>query len=462
MTVDDNKILSISDLNRQVRRILEEGFRWIWVRGEVSNFLEARSGHWYFNLKDHKARLRCVMFRNHNQRIRIRLKDGLSTIVQGRVSLYEPRGDFQLQAEYIEPVGEGLLRLAYEQLRQRLEREGLFNSEHKRPLPVFPRCIGVVTSKEGAVLHDILTTLERRCPLVAVKVFPALVQGERASGSLMAALESVRSHNAQHPDDPVEVVIMGRGGGSMEDMQGFNDERLARRIFAFPLPLVSAVGHETDFTIADFVADLRAPTPTAAAELVSADQAGWRAEFTRERDGLCDTMRRRMALMWRDLDELTRLLKDPQESLQHYCHRLQDLDVRGRRALLHKLALVRSELDHVVVRLQSRDPVALVRALHTELQLVQERLRKAVLRVLQHKRQLLDIQRKALKALSPFGILERGYALLRTTDDAHLVCMDDVDPGQRISAHLASGSLICLVEEVDRISRLLPAVDRES
>jgi len=265
------QVLSVSDLNRYSRELLEAAFPSVWVEGEISNFSAPSSGHWYFTLKDSDAQVRCAMFRNRNLRARLRPANGDRVLVRGSVSLYTARGEYQLIAEELEAAGAGALQRALELLRQRLAAEGLFAPERKRALPPFPAHLGVITSATGAALHDILTVLRRRYPPLRVSVFPVPVQGEGAGAQIAAAIASA-NRVAATLDPPLDVLLVGRGGGSLEDLWAFNEEILARAIHASALPVVSAVGHETDFTIADFVADVRAPTPSAAAELLTPDR----------------------------------------------------------------------------------------------------------------------------------------------------------------------------------------------
>ncbi|HAN54975.1 MAG TPA: exodeoxyribonuclease VII large subunit, partial [Betaproteobacteria bacterium] len=262
-------ILSVAALNRLVRQTLEQRLPLTWVAGEISNLTRASSGHWYFSLKDADAQVRCVMFRNRNQFIDWQPDNGMQVEVRATPTLYEPRGEFQLQVDTLRRAGLGALFEAFEALKLKLGSEGLFNADKKRGLPVFPRCVGIITSPQAAALHDVLTTLQRRMPSLPVVLYPTQVQGRDAAAQIVAAL------HAAYQRAECDVLIVCRGGGSIEDLWSFNDENVARAIAASPIPVVSAIGHETDFTIADFVADLRAPTPTAAAELVCSHQADW-------------------------------------------------------------------------------------------------------------------------------------------------------------------------------------------
>lgn len=268
---DERRIHSVTDLNRAARLLLESGLTSLWVEGELSNFARPSSGHWYFSLKDAQAQVRCAMFRQRNQLVGFVPREGVQVLVRARVTLYEPRGDYQLQVEHLEEAGLGALQRAFDELKKRLAAEGLFAAEGKRPLPYAPQRIGVITSPTGAALRDILHILARRFPAAEVIVYPVPVQGEAAPAAIVRALQ-LANLRAE-----CQVLIIARGGGSLEDLRAFNDERVARAIAASELPIVSGVGHETDFTIADFAADARAPTPSGAAQLVSPDQQEWRA-----------------------------------------------------------------------------------------------------------------------------------------------------------------------------------------
>ncbi|MGI9295274.1 MAG: exodeoxyribonuclease VII large subunit, partial [Pseudomonadales bacterium] len=310
-------ILGVSELNRKAKQLLETHFSTVWVQGELSNFARPQSGHWYFSLKDDKAQLRCAMFRNRNQLLRYAPREGEQVLVRGRLSLYEGRGDYQLVAAFMEPAGEGALRLALEQLKLRLENEGLFDQGAKLPLPERSTEIAVITSPTGAALHDILTVLRRRSPAIAVTILPVVVQGTEAAEQIVQALQLANSGKLT-PD----AIILARGGGSIEDMWPFNDESVARAIFASHIPVVSAVGHETDFSISDFVADLRAPTPSAAAELLSQDDSSLLAKLDLSKAQLTRLMVQRIAIERHALASLSRHLRHPR-------HRLEELAQRG-------------------------------------------------------------------------------------------------------------------------------------
>ncbi len=348
---NEGPILTVSELNRRASELLRTKLRNIWIRGEISDVFRPGSGHWYFTLMDKAAQVRCVMFKEHNRGLDFRIEHGMQITAYCQVGLYEVRGTFQLIVQSIEPGGDGALRLAFEQLRARLEKQGLFSPDRKSPLPAMPLRIGVLTSTSSAALQDILTVLNRRCPMAEVIVFPAEVQGPNAPTSLCAALDALQEFNTMHSEQRVEVAIMGRGGGPMEDLQAFNDKNLALAAASCEIPLVSAVGHETDFTILDYVADKRAATPSAAAELVSADQQALCDEFLSIRRGMETAIARRRAEAQRDFKATKRLLRHPRQRLQEHRQKLADLFQRSQNALVGKLKLARQTYGDLSGRL---------------------------------------------------------------------------------------------------------------
>jgi len=351
------EVYTVTRLNQAVRRLLEETFPFlVWVEGEVSNLSQPASGHLYFSLKDASAQARCALFRNRAQLLRGLPRNGQQVLVQARISLYEPRGDFQLIVERLEEAGAGALRRAYDELRLRLEREGLFAAEHKRPLPRFPRRVGVITSTSGAAIQDVLSILRRRFPALPVLVYPVPVQGDGA-GAEIARMIDLASRRRD-----CDVLLLVRGGGSLEDLWAFNEEAVARAIRASAIPIVCGVGHETDVTIADFAADLRAPTPSAAAELVSPDRQEWRRQFSAGQDRLLAATRRRLAaqrqrLIWAD-QRLAR--QHPKRRLLDRSQRLDELDQRLRQALRTKLERLRAQTASLCLRLRLQKPTAAV------------------------------------------------------------------------------------------------------
>ena len=347
-------IYTVSRLNQDVRALLEGEFPALWVEGEVSNLSRPSSGHLYFSLKDAKAQIRCALFQNRAFLFRGCPRNGQQVLVRGRVSLYEPRGDFQIIVEYVEEAGAGALRRAYDELRLKLEREGLFAPECKRPLPRFPRRIGVITSPSGAALRDVLTTLRRRCPSVPVLLYPVPVQGDGAAERIASAIRLVADRR------DCDVLLLARGGGSLEDLQAFNAEVVARAIFDCSIPLVTGIGHETDVTIADFAADLRAATPTAAAELASPDRLEWLRRVRLLAERLDGALQRRLAEQRLRLAELTRRLDraQPRHRLRDRAQRLDDLDQRLRTAMRQRLETTAQRLRGLSNHLHALSPLA--------------------------------------------------------------------------------------------------------
>lgn len=398
-------IFTVSGLTAEIRSLLEERFPFVWVTGEISDRRLHTSGHLYFRLKDGKASISAVMFRGQNRRLTFRPENGMAVVALGRISVYEPRGDYQIILEYLEPKGAGALQVAFEQLKARLEAEGLFSADRKRPIPFLPRKIGVITSRTGAVFHDIINVLHRRYPAVPVLLIPVRVQGEGAAEEIVEAIGMA----ARRED--LDVVILARGGGSLEDLMAFNSEAVARAVHGSALPVISAVGHETDFTIADFAADLRAPTPSAAAELAVPVRSELSARCDRLTAALVNRFRR-------FLEDRRRVLKAATGRIIHPRRRIEDGRLR---------------LDDAVARMS-----------------------RAMARSLERRRERLTWRVQRLESLSPLSILSRGYAVARSLPDLRVVGrINQVAEGQRMEVLLADGRLTCRVEEV------LPNHDRQ-
>ena len=346
----DKRILTVSRLTALIRSTLEENFAQVWVEGEVSNLAAPSSGHLYFTLKDGGAQLRCVMFKGTAKNLRFRLKDGMGLILRGRITLYEQRGDYQLIAEYAEPLGVGALQLAFEQLKERLSREGLFDDSRKQPLPLLPQRIGVVTSPTGAAIHDSLTVVNRRFANVEILIVPVRVQGDGAAAEIAAAIDDLNRYGG------VDVMIVGRGGGSLEDLWAFNEEIVARAIARSRIPVISAVGHEVDVTIADFVADLRAATPSAAAELVVKSKQELEYLLKSLSHRLLREMEQRLGGNRSEVDRLSHALRDPTFLLGHLAQRLDDQAARLRLALAANVTRRQARLDALLRHLGVLNP----------------------------------------------------------------------------------------------------------
>ncbi len=436
-------VYTVSRLNREVRTLLEAGFPAIWIEGEISNLRRPPSGHLYFSLKDAHAQVGCALFRNQSRLLGIEPRDGMHVLIRARVSLYEGRGEFQLVVEHLEEAGEGALRRAFEALKQRLAKEGLFDSAHKKPLPRLPRRIGLITSPAGAVLHDILTTLARRFPAIPVLLYPVPVQGEGAAERIAAMIRLAGERR------DCDVLILARGGGSPEDLKAFNEEIVARAIYDCPIPLVCGVGHETDFTIADLVADARAPTPTAAAELLSPDHREWLARYRALEQRLIGRMRDRLRQLALHCDWLTTRLVHPHRRLSSLRGRLQTLRLRSELAVRNLLRSRENALRALTARLQANSPRARFRRLEHERQRLDLLLTALMHRCLERNRARLHQAMQALHTLSPLATLERGYAIVTRLPSGELLrAASGCAPGERVRARLARGELECVVEKV--------------
>lgn len=441
----DRDVFSVSRLNREVKALLEGAFPLLWVEGELSNLSRPASGHLYFTLKDTQAQVRCALFRGSQRNVSVVPKDGMQVLVRARVSLYEGRGDYQLIVESLEEAGEGALRRAYEQLRNRLSQEGLFDGARKKPLPRLPRCIGILTSPSGAVLHDILTTLKRRFPAIPVLLHPVPVQGDGAAEKIAAMI-----HLAGQRRD-CDVLILARGGGSLEDLWAFNEEIVARAINACPIPIVCGVGHETDVTIADFVADARAPTPTAAAEMLSPNQSDWRLAVEQKEQRLIRLLRDRLRTVQQQLDYLSTRLIHPRERLARLDERLRSLGTRLRLAQFHSRAHVAHALFSLHTRLLRHNPQVQLREQQLRSRHLLTQLAHAMRRVLERTQDQVSRTVLTLETLSPLGTLARGYAILENPLTGAVVRKaGEVQPGDPVRARLARGLLDCRVEKVHK------------
>ncbi|MEM7081258.1 MAG: exodeoxyribonuclease VII large subunit [Pseudomonadota bacterium] len=439
----ERKVLSVSQLNREARRLLETGLPMTWVEGELSNIARPASGHWYFTLKDPHAQIRCAMFRNRNQYAQIEPRDGMAVVVRGRISLYEARGDYQLIAENMQDAGVGALQRQFEALKKQLEKEGLFAESHKQRLPRLPRRIGLITSPTGAAVQDILNVLQRRFPGIPVRLYPVAVQGEQAAGQIVNAL---RLAGARRDCD---VLIVARGGGSIEDLWPLNEETVARALHACPVPIVSGVGHETDVTISDFVADVRAPTPSAAAELVVPDAHEWLV-------GLQGLGRRLERGLHSHLDNAQATLRwlsgrhhqaRPDRQIAQHMLRLDDLDGRLKGLIRVALAERAQQLGHLTARLQTRTPQRALAMSQAELARLSQRLSTTLTQQLSEAEARLKLATATLASVGPQATLDRGYAIVRhqqrVVRDA-----DSLRANDRIAIRLAEGELDARVEDV--------------
>jgi exodeoxyribonuclease VII large subunit len=434
----ERRIWTVRALVTDIRQQVETTFTDLWVEGEISNCRPAPSGHIYFTLKDGEAQLPVVLFRRQAQLLRFRPADGLAVLVRGRISIYESRGQLQLIAETMEPRGAGALQLAFEQLKARLLAEGLFDADRKRPLPAFPQSIGIITSPTGAVIRDIVTVVRRRHARLNLLVYPATMQGASSPGSVAAG---IRWFNA-HPNQ-ADLIIIARGGGSMEDLACFNDEALARTIAASQLPIVSAIGHETDFTIADFVADLRAPTPSAAAELVTAAQhrIEERVQALAQRvhhAGRYHLLHARQRYARLSAESVLTRLRD---AINRRDQRIDDLHHRLASAAQRRLHTPTQRLALLTIRLRHQDIAVRIATTQRRLQRATERLQRASTQTIVLQQARLNRASARLEALSPLAVLSRGYALVYAADGTLLRSAADTAAGQKIHARLGKGTL---------------------
>jgi len=435
------RIYSVSDLNANIKALLEESFPFVWIFGEISNFRIPASGHYYFSLKDSDSQISAVMFRGQQRKLKFVPEDGMSVTGMGRISVYEPRGAYQIILEYLEPSGIGALQVAFEQLKNRLADEGLFKDDHKIELPFIPNKIGVITSRSGAVIHDILQVVNRRFPNVAIQLIPVKVQGAGAVDDIVAALDALNRL------EECDVAILARGGGSLEDLQAFNSEQVARAIFASRVPIISAVGHETDYTIADFVADVRAPTPSAAAELVVPEKAALERRCKEIEALLNSKIINYFSNLKKSIREISRRLVDPRRKIEDLRLRIDDLHLRLNRTFGYRLRRDREKLGFQGTRLSANNPRFLIQKAKKQLEQNYNNLIKSFIIFNNSKQVRIRELTAKLEALSPVAILSRGYSITRTIPDARVV----KDPhtvalNQDLEVRVAKGRLFCRVK----------------
>ena len=436
----DREVLTVSQLNGRARVLLEDVFTNIWVEGEISNLARPASGHVYFTLKDSGAQVRCALFRNNAARVRQALKDGLAVKVRGKVSLFEGRGDYQLILDTVEPAGDGALRLAFDALKEKLSAEGLFSAERKVPLPAHPRRIGIISSPTGAVIRDIISVFRRRAPNIELTLIPTAVQGREAIPQIVRALKLADARG-------FDALILARGGGSLEDLWCFNEEAVARAVDACVTPIVSAVGHETDVSISDFVADVRAPTPSAAAELLAPDASNLVRQVESLHRRLVLLMRNRLSHDRLRLEGMARRLRHPGERLRQQAQRLDDLDMRLRRAFERSLTTRHERLIRLETRLAGQHPGRQLALLRQRLASLAERLPRAMGEGLKRRRLQLQSQVQTLHVVSPLATLGRGYSILLDERGNAIRNAAQTHNGQRLKARLGEGELLVRVED---------------
>jgi len=440
----EKTILTVSRLTALLRGVLEENFEQVWVQGEVSNLSFPSSGHLYFTLKDSGAQLRCVMFKGAAKNLKFRPDDGIALIARGRISVYDQRGEYQLICEYLEPAGVGALQLAFMQLKGRLAQEGLFDESHKRPLPTFPRRVGVVTSPTGAAIHDILNVLKRRFASLEILLYPVRVQGDGAAVEIARAIDEMNRLGL------ADVLIVGRGGGSLEDLWAFNEEVVARAVYRSRIPVISAVGHETDWTICDFAADMRAPTPSAAAELVIASSVELRSRMEALDHRLRLAIETRLASLESRIDALRRSLHDPGTMLGHLAQRVDDLAGRLELALQNSVARNRGQFDRLQTGLMHTNPARAIEGLRQRLTLLSVQNERLMTGKVEGMKRIVAGTAARLEVLSPLRTLSRGYAIATTVDGTVVTDTGQLTTGDRVKLQLHHGKAICRVEELEK------------
>ncbi|MDF5072815.1 exodeoxyribonuclease VII large subunit [Vibrio parahaemolyticus] len=433
----NQNIFTVSRLNAEVRLLLENEMGIVWLVGEISNFSAPVSGHWYLTLKDSRAQVKCAMFRGNNRRVTFKPANGNQVLVKARLSLYEPRGDYQLIIESMQPEGDGRLQQEFEELKMKLAAEGLFAQTNKLPLPEHPKRVGIITSKTGAALYDILDVLKRRDPSLPVVIYPTMVQGDDAAIQIAQAIGRANSRNE------CDVLIVGRGGGSLEDLWCFNNEILARTIAASQIPIISAVGHEVDMTIADFVADVRAPTPSAAAELVSRDNSHKDQSLVAKQHKLASAMRYYLAQQNQQSAQLLHRLErqHPSYQLQRQSQQLDELDMRLRRAMQRFIDTRQQAVERKHHRLQLNSPIKHLAQQKSRLERVEHKLMDAMDRKLLTMRHQLAIAAEKLDTVSPLATLKRGYSITQTDQGKVVTSADDVKTGDLLVTRLANGEI---------------------
>ncbi len=447
----ERRPMTVSELNEQVRNALEKSFASVWIEAEIVNFMAANSGHWYFTLHDGDSQLRAACYVRNNLRIRFEPFDGLQVRVRGKLSVYQPKGEYQMLVESLEPVGEGALKVAFEQVKAKLAREGLFDEVLKRELPFFPKRVGVVTSPNGAAFHDVLNVLSRRTRTVNVVLIPTRVQGETAGEEIEAAIKLANRHN-QTSDEKIDVLIVGRGGGSSEDLWAFNEERVARTIRASAIPIISAVGHETDFTIADFAADRRAPTPSAAAEIVAESEDGIHNFLLQRRQDLYQLIGYKLLASRADLQELalSSVFTEFPQRVKDWRYEIEDATEHLRTAADEQIKKNEQRLDSLTNRISPLQLASKLNEKKTRLAVLRQKQIAAIDDVVEAKNSQLKIGMASLDALSPLAVLRRGFSIVETEADEILRDATDVKANEDVKIRLARGKIkakVLLVEK---------------
>ncbi len=438
---EKRKIYSVSEMALTIRRQLEREIGQIWISGEISNFMQPTSGHWYFTLKDANAQLKCAIFKNRNRIARFTPEDGQQVLIRAKLSLYEPRGDLQLIGEYIEPAGEGALQVAFNRLKEKLKAKGLFDSVHKKPIPKVPNKIGIITSASGAAIRDVLTVLKRRMPQIPVVIYPSLVQGDSAAQNLIKQIQQANQ------DKACDVLLVTRGGGSLEDMWCFNDEALTETIFASELPIVSAVGHEVDISISDLVADLRAPTPSAAAELLVPDQSDYRHKLNQLKRRLFNETEHKLEVTQALLDRLTAQIVHPKEKMVESRAELRELTQNLLAAFRETVSERSADLIDLQYRLQAFNPQFELEQRQDELVITQDNLVKSFKDLLKTKQQQMALSMQQLNDFSPLATLKRGYTITEDETGKPLTSVKQAQEAKELTTKFSDGEIKSRIKE---------------
>jgi exodeoxyribonuclease VII large subunit len=446
---EERRPLSVSELNEQVKASLEKSFASVWIEAEILNFVAANSGHWYFTLHDGSSQLKAACYIRNNSRIRFQPFDGLQVRVRGKLSVYQPKGEYQILVESLQPVGEGALKVAFEQIKAKLFKEGLFDEELKRPLPFFPHRVGVVTSPNGAAFHDVLNVLSRRTRTVHITLIPTRVQGETAAEEIVAAIKLANEFNKNTPEK-IDVLIVGRGGGSAEDLWAFNEETVARAIRNSKIPVISAVGHEIDFTIADFVADRRAPTPSAAAEIVAESEDRIEAFIFQKTQDLLQLIDYKILQTRADLQESARapVFNEFPRRIKDFHYEIDDLQTSMRDVLNEKIEDKERRLESLVNRISPLKLASRLNEKKTRLALLRQKNASAVKDAINGKDEKLKIKMASLDALSPLSVLRRGFSIVQTEAGEILHDAKNIKIGDEVKILPARGKLKARVLEV--------------
>jgi len=437
------KVYSISVLTEEIKDLLEENFDFVWVEGEISNFRKPASGHCYMVLKDEKAQLRAVMFRTQSRYLKFTPEDGMKVLAQGRIVVYQPRGEYQIILDYLEPIGVGAFALAFEQLKKKLATEGVFDEAIKKPLPFLPQRVAVITSPTGAAIRDFLKVIERRFANIEITIVPVKVQGDEAPKEIVEALKTVNR------ELDVDVIVLTRGGGSLEDLWAFNQEELARAIRASRIPVVSAVGHEIDTTISDLAADLRAPTPSAAAELLVVEKEALIERLEVLEGRLLSALKAYLTHRIQRLALLSKGIRDPRKALADSWMRLDDQSNRMLRQMVFMLQEMKIRVHSEIRALTMHTPATRVASLKEKISFQSRTLSLTAVRMLKDYRMAFSLLQEKLKDLSPLAVLKRGYSITRTLPDKRVVRDGaDVNMGDHVNVTLAEGGLDCLIEKI--------------